>query len=152
MQAPDRQPMPGEWGYRPENGSIVTVNPPSLTWIHHREAASYDVQWATRRNMSNAVTVERHRWCVYTHHEPLKPGKYYWRFRVRTHNGEVSAWSQIREFTVNSRAVLFPKPTLAQMKERVGTAHPRLFVRAKDLPTLRAVSYTHLTLPTTPYV
>jgi hypothetical protein len=108
MQAPDRQPMPGEWGYRPENGSTVAVNPPPLTWIHSREAASYDVQWATRRDMSDALTVEKHRWCVYTHHEPLKPGKYYWRYRIRTRNGAVSPWSQIREFTVTSRAVLFP--------------------------------------------
>jgi hypothetical protein len=137
MQAPDRQPMPGEWGYRPENGSTVAVNPPPLTWIHSREAASYDVQWATRRDMSDALTVEKHRWCVYTHHEPLKPGKYYWRYRIRTRNGAVSAWSQIREFTVNSRAVVFPQPTLAQLKERIGTTHPRLFVRAADLPALR---------------
>ncbi len=137
MQAPDRQPMPGEWGYRPENGSTVAVNPPSLTWIHHREAASYDVQWATRRDMTGAVTVEKHRWCVYTHHEPLKTGTYYWRYRIRTRNGEVSPWSQIRKFAVSPEAVLFPQPTLAQMKERIGTTHPRLFVREPDLPTLR---------------
>lgn len=137
MQAPDRQPMPGEWGYRPENGSTVAVNPPSLTWIHSRDAASYDVQWATRRDMGDAVTVEAHRWCVYTHYEPLKPGKYYWRYRMRTRNGEVSAWSQTRAFTVPPRAVLFPQPTLSQMKERIGTSHPRLFVRPADLPDLR---------------
>jgi hypothetical protein len=27
MQAPDRQLMPGEWGYRPENGSTVAGEP-----------------------------------------------------------------------------------------------------------------------------
>ncbi|MCS6831590.1 MAG: DUF4962 domain-containing protein [bacterium] len=137
MQSPDPQPMPGEWGYRPENESTVAVNPPSLTWIHIREAASYDIQWATRRDFADAVTVEGHRWCVYTHHEPLKPGKFYWRYRIRYRNGEASAWSQTREFTVPRRAVLFPQPTLAQMKERVGTDHPRLFVRPSDLPALR---------------
>ena len=137
MQATDRQPAPGEWGYRPQNGTTVAVNPPSFTWIHTRNAESYDLQWATRRDMADAVTVERHRWCVYTHHEPLKPGKYFWRYRLRTRSGEVSPWSQAREFTIPPQAIPFPQPTLAQMRERVGTAHPRLFVCASDLPVLR---------------
>ncbi|NSW78216.1 MAG: DUF4962 domain-containing protein [Chthonomonadetes bacterium] len=138
MQTPDRQPMPGEWGYRPENGSTVTVNPPSLTWVHDREALSYDVQWSTRKDLTSPVTVEGHRWCVYTHHKPLEPGRYYWRYRVRRRNGEVSAWSQPREFVVPSRAVVFPQPTLAQIRERIGSARPRLFVCAEDLPALRS--------------
>ncbi len=135
--APDRTPMPGEWGYRPAEGAIVAVNPPSLTWVHERGAASYDVQWSPRPDMSRAITVERHRWCVYTHHEPLPPGKYYWRYRIRTAQGEVSAWSRVRSFTVPRRATPFPQPTLAQLKARVGTEHPRLFVRPQDLPSLR---------------
>jgi hypothetical protein len=137
MQTPDVQPKPGEWGYRPEHGATVAVNPPSLTWIHNADAASYDVQWATRSDFVNATTVEKHRWCVYTHHEPLRTGRYYWRYRIRFRNGQVSAWSRAREFVVPARAARFPQPTLAQMKERIGNAHPRLFVRVEDLSALR---------------
>lgn len=138
IPAPDQAPVPGEWGYRPEDGTTVAVNPPSLTWVHHPNAVAYDIQWSTRRDMRNATTVEAHRWCAYNHHEPLKAGKYYWRYRLRTREGNISAWSRTREFTVPARAVLFPQPTLAQMTERVGTAHPRLFVRADEVASLRA--------------
>jgi len=55
---PDREPRPSEWGYRPPDGSRVSVNPPSLTWVHDRDAIGYIVQWATKPDFSNAVTVE----------------------------------------------------------------------------------------------
>ncbi len=136
--SPDRPALPGEWGYRPENGSTVAVNPPSLTWVHLPEAVSYDVQWSQRRDFGNAVTVEGHRWCVYTHHEPLNPGRYWWRYRVRMRGGETSTWGQTREFVVPPKAVVFPQPALSQLKARVGTAHPRLFVRAEEVSQVRA--------------
>ncbi len=136
--APDRPSQPGEWGYRPEHASTVSVNPPSLTWVHLREATGYDVQWSTRRDFTDATTVQSHRWCVYTHHEPLKPGRYYWRYRARLRDGGFTGWSQTREFVVPAKAIIFPQPTLAQLKQQVGSAHPRLFVRADEVAELRS--------------
>jgi hypothetical protein len=42
--APDRAPLPEEWGYRPAEGAAVATNPPSITWVHERDAASYDLE------------------------------------------------------------------------------------------------------------
>ncbi len=109
---PDRQPRPSEWGYRPPDGSKVSVNPPSLTWVHDREASHYIVQWSRTPDFRNPVTVDKVRWCVYTHHEPLKPGTYFWRYRVVRKDGSLSDWSKVRKFTVPPDAVVFPQPTL----------------------------------------
>ncbi|MCX7887593.1 MAG: hypothetical protein N3B01_10130, partial [Verrucomicrobiae bacterium] len=43
-QVSNRPPRPDEWGYRPADGETVRLNPPSLTWVHEREAVSYTVQ------------------------------------------------------------------------------------------------------------
>jgi len=133
---PDREPRPSEWGYRPPNGSRVSVNPPSLTWVHDRDAVGYIVQWATKPDFSNAVTVET-RWCVYTHHEPLKPGTYFWRYRVVRKDGSTSEWSRTRRFAVPADAVIFPKPTMDELKRRIPKEHPRLFFRPEEIPKLR---------------
>ncbi|MFN3422330.1 MAG: hypothetical protein ACK40X_11475, partial [Armatimonadota bacterium] len=90
---PDREPRPSEWGYRPSDGSKVSVNPPSLTWVHDRNAAHYTVQWSRTLDFRNPVTIDKVRWCVYTHNEPLKPGTYFWRYRVVYKDGSMSNWS-----------------------------------------------------------
>ena len=126
---PDREPQPGEWGYRPTDGSETSVNPPSLTWVHLPEAAGYTVQWATRSDFADAITAEYVRWCVYTHNEPLEPGKYFWRYRMVTKDGQTSDWSRVRSFTVPLDATVFPKPTMEDLRQRIPKEHPRLFMR-----------------------
>ena len=37
---PNRPPKPDEWGYRPADRSTVRFNPPSLTWLHEKDAAA----------------------------------------------------------------------------------------------------------------
>jgi hypothetical protein len=134
---PDRPQRPGEWGYQPPDGSTVSVNPPSLTWVHDPEAISYLVQWSTHPDFRKAITVQPVRWCVYTHHEPLKPGVYFWRYRVVRKDGSLSDWSKVRRFTVPPNAVIFPKPTLEELSRRIPKGHPRLFFRPEEIPNLR---------------
>jgi len=136
-KTPDRAPLPDEWGYRPADGATVPLNPPSLTWVHEAEAASYEVQWATKPDFSNAATATGIPWSVYTHHSPLKPGRYWWRYRILGKDGRFSNWSRARNFTVPANAVAFPQPTMDEIKRRIPASHPRLFVRAEDLPKLR---------------
>lgn len=136
--APDREALPGEWGYRPHDGSVVSVNPPSLTWVHDPNASHYIVQWAKRTDFSDAVTADKVRWCVYTHHEPLRPNEYLWRYRIVRKDGSVSDWSRVRRFIVPADAVVFPKPTMDELRQRIPKGHPRLFLRPEDVPRLRA--------------
>ena len=103
--APDRQPIPGEWGYHPAEAATVTLNPPSLTWVHERDAVRYSVEWARDASFRGAVTVTDLPWSVYTHNRPLAPGKYFWHYRTVDKSGESSAWSRARSFTIPGGAV-----------------------------------------------
>ena len=137
-QQPDRTPLADEWGYRPTDASTVPVNPPSLTWVHEKGAASYTVEWSASAEFAKAERVERIPWPAYTHHKTLSPGTYYWRYRILNASGQASSWSRSRRFTVPVDATAFPQPTLSELKSRVGTQHPRLFVSRSDLSRLRA--------------
>src|SRR5688500_8839463 len=55
----DQRPaLTGEWGYRPADGAVVALNPPSFTWIAQSNAAHYTVQWSPRRTFSEATTID----------------------------------------------------------------------------------------------
>lgn len=134
----NRAPKPDEWGYRPAEDAVLRLNPPSLTWLHEPEARSYTVEWSATPEFRDAVSVSDIPWPTYTHHVPLAPGRYVWRYCFRTKDGAASNWSAVRRFTVPADAVPFPMPTRAEQRERVPGEHPRLFLRPQDLPRLRA--------------
>jgi hypothetical protein len=136
-QAPDRAPLADEWGYRPADGATVPLNPPSLSWVHEAAAAAYEVQWADNARFENAAGAAGLPWSVYTHHAPLKPGRWWWRYRIAGRDGGLSAWSRARSFLAPADAVEFPQPTLEELKRRIPQGHPRLFVRDEDLPRWR---------------
>jgi hypothetical protein len=116
------------------------MNPPSLTWLHEREAKTYTVEWSPKEDFSEGVTVRDVPWNTYTHEATLAPGAYRWRYRFADASGRESGWSAVRRFTVPADAIPFPMPTRAQQRERVPKEHPRLFLRPEDLPRLREAS------------
>ena len=136
----NRPARPDEIGYRPADGATVRLNPPSLTWLHEPAATRYEVQWSTRADFAGASTVTNLPFNVYTHCAALQPGRYFWRYRFTTKDGQVSDWSIPRSFTVAPDATEFPMPTRAQQRERVPSGHPRLFLRPEDLPGLRQLA------------
>jgi len=136
----NRAPAPDEVGYRPADGATVRLNPPSFIWLHEKEAQTYSLQWADNPGFQNANTAANFVWNTYTHHEPLPPGQYYWRYRFANKAGEVSDWSRVRSVKVPADAKAFPMPTRAQQRERVPQEHPRLFLRPEDLPRLRQLA------------
>src|SRR5262245_48466134 len=136
----NRQPKPDEIGYRPADGATVRLNPPSLIWLHETNAHTYAVQWAKKPDFSDALTVSGFRWNTYTHHTQLAPGTYHWRYRFTTKDGKTSNWSLSRSVIVPADATPFPMPTVAEQRERVPKAHPRLFMRPEDLPRLRELA------------
>ena len=136
----NRAPKADEWGYRPADGATVRFNPPSLIWLREKEAQTYAVQWSPREDFQDAVTVAALPFNTHTHHEPLKPGVYWWRYRFADKAGAESNWSASRRFTVPANAVEFPLPTRAQQRERIPRGHPRLFLRPEDLARLRELA------------
>lgn len=144
LRISNRAPQPTEMGYRPIDGSQARLNPPSLLWIHEKQAHTYTVQWARKKDFSDAVTVADIPWNTYTHYEPWTPGTYYWRYRFKTKEGELSEWSQVRSVVVPADAAVFPMPTRAEQRRRIPAGHPRLFVRPEELPRLRALAQGEL--------
>ena len=136
-QNPDRAPLADEWGYRPAENETVAVNPPSFSWVLEKNAANYALEWAADAEFKKPVMISDLPWTVYTHNTPLAAGKYYWHYRIGGKEGKQSAWSKTRSFTVPSNAVIFPQPTMDELRSRIPKQHPRLFVKADDLPRLR---------------
>jgi len=136
-QTPDRAPLADEWGYRPADGSTVSVNPPSLCWVHEKDTAGYLVEWADNPSFRRAGASPTIRWSVYTHSKALKPGTYFWRYSIQSADGRWSAHSRTRSLLVPADAVVFPQPTMDEMRRRIPKGHPRLFVRPDDLPRLK---------------
>lgn len=139
-----RPAKPDEWGYRPADGEIVQLNPPSFTWIADARAASYTVQWSTQRafpaDATQTTTVDGIGWPTYTHHAAVEPGVYFWRYRYSDKAGDISEWSTMRRLEVPAEAAMLPMPTVAQQRARVPQGHPRLFMRPEDLPRLRELA------------
>lgn len=136
-QEPDREPRPEEWGYRPAEGEAVSLNPPPLSWVRERDASHYRLQLADNPDFETPLEVSPVRWSVYTHHQVLKPGPWWWRYRLVFADGRESSWSRTRDFKIPQDAEPFPQPTMEELKRRIPKGHPRLFVRPEDLPSLR---------------
>jgi hypothetical protein len=136
-QSPDRAPLADEWGYRPADGASVNLNPPSFSWVLEKGAVAHVLEWAGDPQFTRPTRVRDIAWTVYTHNAPLKPGKYWWRYRIVAHDGRESDWSRARTFSIPDGAAVFAQPTLAELKKRAGADHPRLFVRSSDLPKLK---------------
>ena len=136
----NRPPKPGEVGYRPGDGETVRLNPPSFIWLHEKDAATYAIQWATQPDFADAETARGFVWNTYTHHTPLAPGEYHWRYRFTAQDGRQSGWSAVRKVVVPADAKPFPMPTRAQQQPAVPAGHPRLFLRPEDLPRLRGLA------------
>jgi hypothetical protein len=140
-QVKNRAPKPDEIGYRPADGAAVRLNPPSWIWLHEPGARSYAIQWARTEEFAGAGTAAGFQWNTYTHHQPLAPGTWFWRYRFTDQQGETSGWSQTRSTVVPAESVAFPMPTRAQQQERAPEGHPRLFLRPEDLPRLRELAH-----------
>lgn len=139
----DQRPAkPDEWGYRPADGAVAVLNPPSFTWVAPANAATYAVQWSSEREFRPATTttVDGVAWPTYTHHEALPAGTYFWRYRATDAKGGVTVWSTARRVEVPASVATLPMPTVAQQRANVPAGHPRLFLRPEDLPRLRELA------------
>jgi hypothetical protein len=136
----NRSPKPNEVGYRPGDGDTARLNPPSFIWLHEKDAATYTIQWSIQADFGDAETADGFVWNTYTHHAPLAPGEYHWRYRFTAQDGRQSGWSAVRKVMVPDDAQPFPMPSRIQQQQRVPSGHPRLFLRPEDLPRLRELA------------
>jgi len=134
----DAPAQPGEWGFRPEDGTTVDTTPPGFVWRPQKTARSYVLQCA-RTPTFDRVEYEA-AGIIYNCHCPpkvLAPGEWFWRFRFEDASGRRSAWSKVRRFVVPDGAVPLPMPARTELLTRIPKTHPRLFIRPEDVPALR---------------
>ena len=129
-----------EWGYRPVEGAVLAVNPPSFIW-RIQDGLVWEVQCA--RDKAFKKIEYRAKDIKYNVHCPprvLKPGRYSWRYRGKDTNGDYTNWSQIRTFTIAEDAAKMPMPRRKELLSRIPKKHPRLFVRPENLKHLRKLA------------
>ncbi len=131
-----------EWGYRPADGAVAALNPPSFSWVAPANAATYTVEWSERADFAAAATsrVDGVVWPTFTPDHALPAGSYHWRYRAVSAAGVATEWSMVRRVTVPASAPELPMPTRIQQRERVPKGHPRLFMRPEDIPRLRELA------------
>ena len=134
-------PIPGEWGYRPEGGDAVAVNPPGFSWRPCKKAAAYALHVAEDAAFSKLVySRDDIAWSAHCPPEPFPEGIYYWRYAAKDDAGAQSSWSMPRSFRVEADAVVFPQLSREELARRLPKDHPRLFFRAEEVPRLRELA------------
>jgi len=137
----DESPVgPGEWGYRPDLGTVSAVNPPAFSWrpqgkLTWQLQCSADAQFA-----SGVYNVEQLEFSVHCPGEVFGDGKYYWRYRGKDENGQYSNWSKVRHFTIAADAAHMPMPQRSELISRIPKTHPRLFTRPEKVGHLRQLA------------
>ncbi len=125
-----------EWGYRPADGTISWVNPPSFSW-RPQEGFTWEIQFASDDKFENLeYQVENLEFNVHCPPKVFRPGKYTWRYRGWNAEGVCTNWSKSRSFTVSDDAAAMSLPVRDEIISRIPETHPRLFVRPENVSRL----------------
>jgi len=138
-----------EWriSAKPNMNEIVTQNPPSLLWKSEKhwknKNATYKVYLSKDQSFSKESTLvsEEQKYCFYNPHKKLEVGKWYWKYDVISEGETVS--EGIFSFTINSEALVFETPKMAEIIPRISQNHPRVMSQGKDLETIRSKAKEH---------
>jgi hypothetical protein len=134
-----------EWGFRPFDGQCSEVNPPAFSWRPQGKDLSYVLEVSAAPDFSSSqYRAEVPRYNVHCPPQSFPNGAWHWRFAYRTADGQQSAWSSTRSFSVDDDSIILPLPTRAELVSRVPTTHPRLFIRPEQLSELRQRAQTDL--------
>ncbi len=141
----DSPAKPGEWGFHPADGSTIEVTPPGFTWRPQKPLVNYHVQCSRESNFSSPEYEAKNiTYNVHTPPETFPSGKWYWRFRYTTDDGNLSEWSQTRVFSIAENPEELPLPSKENLLKRIPESHPRLFVRPEQIPNLKKRAQTDL--------
>lgn len=129
---------PSDWGYRPAQDDITRTTPPAFVWRPAKDADHYVLQIARDDAFTQDVLAYGDvPWSSFAPEKTLEPGIWFWRFAAADPDGAPSPWSTVRKFTVATDAKAFPKPPIAELKGRIPTSHPKLFLRPEEIPAFR---------------
>ncbi len=137
----DTRGAPGEWGFRPEEGREMRVNPPGFCWRPQEGAVSYALQVARDEGFADVVyEADVAGLNVHCPPQTLPTGELWWRVAAIDAEGGRSEWSRARGLTMPEGVNEFALPVREELLARVPAGHPRLFVRPEDVPNLRELA------------
>ncbi len=130
----------GEWGYRPGEGSVSAVNPPSFSW-RPQKGLRWEIECARDVTFKKVeYRAEDLKFNVNCPPRVFKPGTYTWRYRGKDAKGRYTNWSKPKTFTIAPDATKMPLPVREELLSRIPKNHPRLFVRPENLGQLRELA------------
>jgi len=130
----------GEWGYRPAQGAVSQVNPPSFAW-RPQKGLTWEIECARDATFKRIeYRIQGLKFNVHCPPRVFKPGTYMWRYRERDEKGRLTNWSWPRTFTIAQGAAVMPLPPREELISRIPKTHPRLFVRPENLGRLRELA------------
>jgi len=140
----DTPPKARQKPYSPACGQTVSVTPPPFIWIPVARDATYILQVSTSEVFDEASTrtFRDIKTSAFVPSEPLPPGKWFWRYGVRTGNGEVLG--KPRPFTIPQDARPFPFPDFAEIIGRISEGRPRLLFPGEHLDRIRKAARNEL--------
>ncbi len=135
----DTSPNPPDYAaVEPNEGEIVSVNPPSMVWRIDERAVTYIIELSPDKNFkTNVVRVPDVKFPFYNHSAVLPAGRWYWRYFVVDEKGEVSTPAPVRSFSVAKNANALPVPPMKAILAKM-PGHPRVFVTPATLSAFRA--------------
>jgi hypothetical protein len=140
LKLDERPAEPGEWGYRPADGSVSRVNPPSFSW-RPQKGLKWEVKCVgDRSNRGASLYAGDIEFNVCCPSRTFRPGKYTWSYRGKNSKGEYTNWSKPRTFTIAADAAAMPLPAREELISRIPKGHPRLFMRPENLDRLRELA------------
>ncbi|MFA6564672.1 MAG: DUF4962 domain-containing protein [Verrucomicrobiia bacterium] len=123
---------------RPADGETVSANPPCFVYPAATNYSAYVIEFSRDAKFSEGTTRRLSSpYMLAVAPEPLKPGRYFWRWRPGKLDDGATLWSAVRAFTVTKDAPVVPFPEVGALVKRLGTSRPRVMVRADEVADLR---------------
>jgi hypothetical protein len=123
----------------PRNNVKVKKNPPALLWpttngkdIKYKVRLSQDSLFKSKQIIKSGLIP----WAMYTSHQSLKPGKWYWQYGIVKSDKKVK-WSSIYSFNIESTTPNLNTPSISKFLKDVDIPHPRLWLSRKNIKSFR---------------
>lgn len=115
--------------YPQESDKVVITPTPLIVPASMKTSDSLQFQLSQDSLFGDGTTMlsKPSAWCMYNPHRILNYGRWYWRFRNKSSEGTLSAWSTTYKFDVTHEASVFVTPEYSVFLKNAPTTHPRLY-------------------------
>lgn len=119
----------------PQQEHQLYINPsPLLVPQSMKQADFLQFNLSQDKNFSpaNSLLSEPAPWCMFNPHRILENGKWYWRVRSVSKDGQETAWSQTYSFTVTEDIPQFVTPPVNEFLTQIPKDYPRMYCFLND--------------------